>query len=215
MKFEIKHRWTGEVLFALECDSFKLCVEAAVKARANLRGSDLSYSDLSYSDLRGSDLRDSNLSYSNLSGSDLRGSDLRGSDLSGSNLRGSYLRGSYLRGSDLSGSKGAELSICRTRILPQGSLIGWKQCNDGVIVKLRIPEEAKRSHAFGRKCRAEFADVLEVIGAEFGVTNCHGPRTEYRVGQRVTPNAWDDDWQKECSTGIHFYITREEAEAHS
>jgi hypothetical protein len=184
--FGIKHRWTSEVLFALECDSFKLCVEAAVEARANLSGA-------------------------NLSGAYLSGANLSGADLSGANLSGADLSRA-----DLSGAKGLEgVPLARTRILPQGSLIGWKQCNDGVIVKLRIPEEAKRSHAFGRKCRAEFADVLEVIGAEFGVTDYHGPRTEYRVGQRVTPNAWDDNWQNECSTGIHFYITREEAENHS
>jgi hypothetical protein len=80
-----------------------------------------------------------------------------------------------------------------------------------VIVKLRIPEEAKRSHAFGRKCRAEFADVIEVIGAEFGVSK-HDYDTEYRVGQRITPDAFDMNWQEECSSGIHFFITREEAE---
>lgn len=31
MLFEIKHRYTGEVLFKLECGSLKLCVEAAMK----------------------------------------------------------------------------------------------------------------------------------------------------------------------------------------
>ena len=41
MKFEIKSRWDGRVLFALECGSMKLCVEAAVKARANLARADL------------------------------------------------------------------------------------------------------------------------------------------------------------------------------
>jgi uncharacterized protein YjbI with pentapeptide repeats len=94
MKFEIKHRLTGAILFSLETESFKLCVEAAIKAGSNLSGSDLSYSNLSYS----------NLSYSNLSYSDLRGSNLSGSDLSYSNLSYSDLRGSNLRGSNLSGS---------------------------------------------------------------------------------------------------------------
>ena len=36
MKFEIKSRLTGDVLFALETESMKLCVEVAVKARADL-----------------------------------------------------------------------------------------------------------------------------------------------------------------------------------
>lgn len=37
MLIEIKHRFTGAVLFPLECGSLKLCVEAAVKSRADLR----------------------------------------------------------------------------------------------------------------------------------------------------------------------------------
>ena len=83
----------------------------------------------------------------------------------------------------------------------------------GVIVKLCIPEDAKRSHAFGRKCRAEFVDVLEVIGAEVGVS-IYEPSTRYVVGKRVKPDVWCDNWQDECAGGVHFYISRLEAEAH-
>jgi hypothetical protein len=82
-----------------------------------------------------------------------------------------------------------------------------------VIVKLRVPEAAKRSHAFGRKCRAEFADVLEVFGSDHGVSS-HDGVTTYRVGQRVMCDAWGEDWMQECSGGIHFFITRAEAEAY-
>lgn len=116
MKFEIKHRFSGQVLFALETDSLKLCLEAAIKANSNLSysdlrcsnlrcsnlsGSNLSYSDLSYSDLSGSDLSGSNLSGSDLSYSNLRCSNLRNSNLSSSNLRSSNLSGSDLRGSNI------------------------------------------------------------------------------------------------------------------
>ena len=83
--------------------------------------------------------------------------------------------------------------------------------SQGVIVKLRIPEAAKRSHAFGRKCRAEYADVVEVIGADVGISK-HDSSTEYRVGQRVIPDRFDENWAEECSSGIHFFITRLEAE---
>ncbi len=132
-------------------------------------------------------------------------------NLSDAYLRGAYLRGADLRDADLSGANGADLAIAMTRILPDGDLVGWKKCRDGVIVKLRIPDEAKRSHAFGRKCRAEFADVLEVIGAEVGISS-HDGKTEYRTGQRVTPDSFDDNWMEECSHGVHFFITRLEAE---
>ena len=80
-----------------------------------------------------------------------------------------------------------------------------------MIVKLRVPAETKRSHAFGRKCRAEYVDVLDVIGADVGISQ-HESKTEYRPGQRVTPDLFDENWRYECSSGIHFFITREEAE---
>jgi hypothetical protein len=103
------------------------------------------------------------------------------------------------------------LVVAQTRILPEGSIIGWKKCRDNVIVKLRIPEEAKRSHAFGRKCRAEYADVIEIFGADVGVSS-HDGKTKYHVGERVYPDSFSDDWQTECASGIHFFITRIEAE---
>ena len=119
--------------------------------------------------------------------------------------------GADLSWADLSGAKGIEKQPPQTVITPQGSIIGWKKCNGGVIVKLIIPEGAKRSNAGGRKCRAEYATVLEVIGGTVGVTTEHGPRTEYRPLETVRPDKWDDDWRNECSNGIHFFLTETEA----
>ena len=61
VKFEIKSRFTGSVLFGLEADSLRLCVEAAVKARAYLRGASLRGADLGDADLRGADLSGADL----------------------------------------------------------------------------------------------------------------------------------------------------------
>jgi len=101
-----------------------------------------------------------------------------GADLRGAYLSGAYLSGAYLSGANLSGAKNADYAIACTRILPDGDLIGWKKCKNNIIVKLRIPESAKRSHAFGRKCRAEYADVMEVIGGDVGLAQYDGT-TEY------------------------------------
>ena len=49
-----------------------------------------------------------------------------------------------------------------TNIVPEGELVGWKKLWEGKIARLRIPAEAKRSNATGRKCRAEFAVVLDI-----------------------------------------------------
>ena len=104
MKIEIKHRWTGSILFSTEAENIRDALQQALRSGSNLRGSDLRASDLSGSDLRASDLSGSDLSGSNLRGSDLRGSNLSGSDLRGSNLRGSDLSGSNLSGSNLGAS---------------------------------------------------------------------------------------------------------------
>lgn len=116
-----------------------------------------------------------------------------------------------LSGANLSRVKNADLVIARTRILSEGDLIGWKKCKNNVIVKMQIPSDAKRSHAFGRKCRAEYVKVLEVIGAEVGIAQRDG-KTEYRKGEIVKPDSFDENWQDECAPGIHFFITRIEAE---
>jgi uncharacterized protein YjbI with pentapeptide repeats len=114
MKFEIKNRFTAEVIFTAEIDCaddaptsirLGLAVRVAVKSRANLSGADLSGADLSGADLRGADLSGADLSGAYLSGADLRGADLSGAYLSGADLRGADLRGADLSGADLSGEK--------------------------------------------------------------------------------------------------------------
>ena len=83
MKFEIKHRYSGNVLLSMDTESIKLCVEAALKSRANLNGADLN----------GVDLNGEDLSRANLSRADLIGANLNGADLIGANLNGADLIG--------------------------------------------------------------------------------------------------------------------------
>jgi hypothetical protein len=113
----------------------------------------------------------------------------------------------------LRGAKNAKLTFARQSILPdEGDIIGWKKCRDGVIVKLLIKSSTPRSNASGRKCRAERATALEVIGAKEGISD-HDSNVIYRKGKTVICHKWDDNRWEECSGGIHFYITRAEAEA--
>jgi len=117
MKFEIKSRWdSNQVLFQTEAESFAACVNAAIKASADLQSADLQSADLrgadlQSADLRGADLQSADLYGANLRGADLRGADLRGADLRGANLRYADLYGANLRGADLSGADlyGADL----------------------------------------------------------------------------------------------------------
>ena len=73
MEFEIKHRYTGSVLFSLETDSVKLAVEAAVQSEANLSEANLSGAYLIGADLRDADLDKTILDPTNKPNADVAG----------------------------------------------------------------------------------------------------------------------------------------------
>jgi hypothetical protein len=92
VKFEIKSRFGGSVIFSVETESWKFAVEAAVKSGANLSGADLSGADLSWADLSSADLSWADLSRADLSGANLSRADLSGANLSRANLYGADLK---------------------------------------------------------------------------------------------------------------------------
>ena len=182
---------------------------------------DLSCANLSYANLSGADLSCANLSYADLCGANLFGADLFGANLRGANLFGADLFGANLRGADLSGAKSDERTAMYHLACPEeGAFIGFKKCwayeGEGVIVKLEIPEDAKRSSATTRKCRCSKAKVISITGIESGkeydlAFSQHNIKFVYRVGETVVPDGFDEDRWNECSNGIHFFITKQEA----
>ena len=161
---------------------------------------DLRYADLSYANLRSADLSYADLRYANL-----RYADLRCADLSSADLRYAY---------HLDEATGLYLP---TACPSDGSFTGWKKCQEGIIAKLLIPDTALRLSATGRKCRASEAVVLalyDVDGNEVQTAvSQNAPEFVYRVGETVKPTEeFDTNRWNECSAGIHFFITREEAE---
>ena len=129
----------------------------------------------------------------------------------GADLRGANLRDADLRGANLRDAKGCYLS-CPT----EGSFIGWKKAS-GHIVKLRIPEDARRSSATGHKCRCDKAYVMEIQNmdgtkaTEDTVRSDHDKNFVYTVGATVEVPDFDDNRWSECAPGIHFFIDRRAA----
>jgi len=163
-------------------------------------------------DLRRANLSVANLSWANLSVANLSGANLSGANLSGANLSEANLSEANLSEAYLSWAKDIpSLVASRLTITPVGEFVAFKRCRNGVTVKLKIPADAKRSNATSRKCRASHVEVLEVDGADEGVS-IHDESTVYRVGETVHCDEWNDDRWTECGGGIHFFITREEAE---
>jgi hypothetical protein len=184
IKISIKNRYTGSIIFEYEKEdnTIKETVLEAIKYGANLSGAYLSRAYLSRA----------------------------------------YLSRAYLSRANLSGAKNAEHIIASTRICAEGDIIGYKQANslDGkvVIVELLIPSMAKRNNAFVRKCRAEYAIVTEIKSID-GNTDFPSAKSsydstfKYEIGDTIKPTTpYDENFQNECSSGIHFFITRLEAE---
>ena len=216
---------SGLIVYEGEHDSIAMAVSAAVKGGANLRNADLGGANLRDANLRDADLGGANLGGADLGGANLRDANLRNANLGGANLSAADLRyadlgganlgGADLRDADLSAAKGGELALARTSIVPEsGEFIGFKECVGNTIVTLKILSDSRRSNAFGRKCRAEKCVVLAIDGADHALS-MWDPSFVYRIGEVVQCDNWNDDRWVECGGGIHFYLTRIEAENHS
>ena len=199
---------------------------------ARLWGADLRYADLRYANLRNADLHNAYLCGANLSEADLHSTDLSGidlgwanlhyTDLSYANLYGANLLDANLHGADLNGAILYNVEYnCHTNFFAlqcpeEGSFIGYKKAGR-YIVKLEILSDAKRSSATTRKCRCSAAKVLSITtldgrddGRQF-VSSDRDSDFIYQVGEIVRVDDFDENRWNECSTGIHFFITRSEA----
>ena len=189
---------------------------------ANLRCANLSGANLSGAYLSGANLSGANLRCANLSGANLRCANLRCANLSGANLSGANLRCANLSGADLSGANlsGADHNESTGFLLCQcpseGSFIAWKKC-DKYIVKLQVCEDAKRSSATTLKCRCSKALCLDIQNFDGSKSDINAIRSDksssfiYHIGEINDVLDFDDDRFNECSTGIHFFISREMA----
>jgi len=175
------------------------------------RRADLSGADLSDANLSDADLRCANLSDADLNGANLRCADLRRADLSGANLSDADLR---------CADYGHTTSFYALQCPEEGAFIGYKKCKK-YIIKLQITENAKRSSSTTRKCRCSEVLVLDIQNIDGTSTNLteylHRDQytkdgTLYKIGEITRPSLeFDENRWNECSTGIHFFITRDEA----
>ena len=180
--------------------------------RANLRGANLVNADLRGANLASANLEGANLRSANLRGADLKSADLEGAYLASADLRDADLRDANLVGANLVGANLPAFSICPT----EGAFIAFKKA-EGVVLKLQILEGAARvSSLVGRKCRASAVRVLAAwIDGKWDssprpLRSTHDSQFVYCVGTDVSATL-DSDIRVECTKGIHFFMTFEEA----
>ena len=195
----------------------------------NLRGADMSFVQAAYATFAGADLRETDFRAAKLSHAVFERADLRNAKFNKiTDIREAWFESACL--DDVDGLDSACLIVCPET----GSFVGWKKAKlitknqdsgfnevGSVIVKLRILEGAKRSSATSRKCRCSAAMVEEIqtldglrINSNSSTIFCcswREPEFVYETGKIVSVSDFDDNRWNECSTGIHFFITREEA----
>jgi hypothetical protein len=103
-------------------------------------------------------------------------------------------------------------------IVPEeGTFIAFKKVY-GAVLKIEVPATARRTSSLvGRKCRAEFVRVLEAVSGDTNAPylGLHDDKTQYIPGKITTADSFDGDIRVECTHGIHFFMTRQEAEEYS
>ena len=184
--------------------------------RAYLRNAFLCGADLLGANLREASLYCASLCYANLCRADLRGANLLKADLYNASLGGANLYNATLNE-----AKNIPFIACSCPL--SGSFIGWKKISwykekyHGMfLVKLLIPEDAKRCSATTEKCRCNKAKVLEIRNIETDEcvnvitnTNIRNAPCTYKVGEMVYPDSFDEDRWNECSHGIHFFTDKQ------
>ena len=104
-------------------------------------------------------------------------------------------------------------------VVPEfGAFCGVKKLRGGRLALLEIPADSPRVGGYtSRKCRCLYALVREIWDGDLPVTSglsIHD-RTLYEVGAMVIAEGFDPDPRLDCAGGIHFFLTRAEAEAYT
>ena len=193
-------------------------MSGADMSEANMSGADMSEANMRWADMRWADMRWADMRGADMRGADMSGADMSGADMSEANMSEADMRWANMSGADMRGVQHIESAqnLFYPLTCPEkGEYTAFKKAG-GKIVELRIPADAKRLSATGRKCRASKAVVVsitELDGTPAGDEVCsnYDRSFVYRVGETVEVQNFDENRWNECAPGIHHYITREEA----
>lgn len=198
---------------------------SAIMLGVNLHNAILVGANLSYACLA-----DANLSGANLRNANFYNASLIRADLSETILLATNFRYADLMFATLSNTMDANdntfyyARLLNAKNIPyiplccpeEGSFIAYKRARN-YIIKLKIPADAKRTSATTRKCRCDKAIVLDIQNLDGTKAFMDSVRSNYckdfiyRIGETVKVDNFDDNRWKECTTGIHFFINRQDA----
>lgn len=155
-----------------------------------------------------------------LTGAKLIGTCLREGSLKSCDCRGVDFYSAVLEHTDLTGIITDDTTKWFKMHCPEtGPILGYKKCFGDRLVQLLIPADAKRTSATRPSCRASKAKVLSIWNFEATESfeeawSLVDDNFVYRKGQWVEVKNFNEDRWFDSTTGIHFWLTREEAIAY-
>jgi hypothetical protein len=144
---------------------------------------------------------------------------LRYADMTYCNIEDANLYGAVLEHAKLDGIVSNEgTRWFRLHCPEKGAFIGYKKCFNGnyCLVQLLIPADAKRTSATLPSCRCNKAKVLTIKSFDYKeiykeAWSLIDENFVYRVGEWAEVKDFDEDRWNDSTTGIHFWMTIEEA----
>ena len=179
---------------------------------ADLENADLRSANLCYANLENADLYNANLCYANLDNADLRSANLGSANLENANLYNADLRSANLENANLD-----KKELIRKGKIQDKKVIVYKKCHNK-IVTLQLQIGSIVFSINNKKCRTNKVKVIAIDDDKTEGLTIESDRDNsfiYEVGKMVEVKNFDLMYNAECSTGIHFFWTKEEAESYN
>lgn len=154
-------------------------------------------------------------SHSRMVTASFRYCDMRKCDIRGANLYGAILE--YARLDGIVSDEDTEWF--RLHCPEKGAFLAYKKCVNDRLVQLLVPEDAKRTSATLPSCRCNKAKVLTIKSFDYQENfdeawSLVDENFSYKRGEWVEVADFNEDRWQDSTTGIHFWLTREEAMAY-
>ena len=181
---------------------------------ANLENANLENANLENANLENANLRYANLRYANLYNANLYNANLYNANLENANLRYANLRYANLYNANLENANLNESEQARLGKIIKEKVIVFKKCQQK-IVELELQVGSIVFSINNNKCRTNKAKVISIDGDKtkgLTIASDHDTSFIYEVGKTIEIEDFNLMYNVECSTGIHFFYNREDAE---
>lgn len=190
---------------------FDLCMFINMKfVNTNFKNSSIQDAQLDDCPVKGADFENASLQRTTMRRCDMRGCNCKGTDFHTAVLE-------YAKLDDIIIDDNTKWF--RLYCPEEGAFLAYKKCVNDRLVQLLVPADAKRTSGTNSACRVSKAKVLTIKSFDYTqefdeAWSLAAEDFVYRRGQMAEVLDFNEDRWFESTTGIHVWMTREEAMAY-